>query len=128
MNLKTICMNNLVELIKNLPPLLKEELIGQSIKSIRVEEKEKIMKEINRSASIVVEDVTEQIINSYTTGRNWTRSEYTKDSEDDLYNTFVHISQTFIDKHADQICFERQRTRRRLYYYDSERDSDSDSD
>ena len=121
-------MNNLVELIKNLPPLLKEELIGQSIKSIRVEEKEKIMKEINRSASIVVEDVTEQIINSYTTGRNWTRSEYTKDIEDDLYNTFVHISQTFIDKHADQICFERQRTRRRLYYYDSERDSDSDSD
>ena len=128
MNLKTICMNNLVELIKNLPPLLKEELIGQSIKSIRVEEKEKIMKEINRSASIVVEDVTEQIINSYTTGRNWTRSEYTKDIEDDLYNTFVHISQTFIDKHVDQICVERQRTRRRLYYYDSERDSDSDSD
>ena len=65
MDLKTICMNNLVNLIKNLPPLLKEEVIGQSIKTIREEERLKIMKEIKRSASVVVDDVTEKIINSY---------------------------------------------------------------
>ena len=44
MDLKNICINNLVELIKNLPPLLKEELINNTIKSIKTEAKKKIFK------------------------------------------------------------------------------------
>ena len=127
MDLKTICMNNLVNLIKNLPPLLKEEVIGQSIKTIREEERLKIMKEIKRSASVVVDDVTEKIINSYTTGKSWTRPGYSNDIDNDLYQTFVDISQTFVDRHSDQICFERERTRRR-FYYESDNGSDQESD
>lgn len=123
MNLKTLCMNNLIELIKNLPPLLKEEVISQSVEQIKTEERLKIMKEINRSASIVIEDVTENIINSSKTGIDWIRPEYTKDIDNDLYQTFVNISQNFVDKHIDIFQINKKRSRQ---YFDSDSSSDED--
>ena len=123
MDLKTLCMNNLVELINNLPPLLKEEVISQSVEQIRIQERSKIMKEINRSASIVIEDITENIINSSITGMYWTRPEYTKDIDNDLYQTFVDISENFVDKHIEIF----RTTKRPRQYFESESDSESDS-
>ena len=122
MNLKTICMNNIVQQIKSLPLLLKEEVIQSSIITIREEERKKVIKDINKSASCVIHDITDIIIKSYKSGKNWKRPEYTKNIDDDLYNMFVDISQNFVDKHAENLCF-RKRSR-----YDSDEDSDEECD
>jgi methyl coenzyme M reductase beta subunit len=116
-------MNNLVELIKNLPPLLKEEVIGESMKAIKDEAKQQVMKEIRRSAAIVVDDVTDSLITSRKTGRDIKRPEYTKDIDDELYYTFLDISERFVNKHAEKIVFDN------THHMDSyEDDEDSEQD
>jgi hypothetical protein len=99
MSLKDLCINNFLEQIKKLPPLLKEEITGISINAIRKQERKKILEELVLSCSIVIEDVTQAIIKSYSTGNRWTRSEYTKDMDEDIYKLCVNISQNFIDKY-----------------------------
>ena len=105
MDLKTIYMNNLVEIIRNLPPLLKEEVIGKSMKAIEEDAEKKIIKEIRNSAAIVVEDITELLISSSRTGKLWERPEYTKNINDELYYTFVDISEKFVNNHGEKLIF-----------------------
>lgn len=115
MDLKTLCMNNLVDMIKNLPPQLKDEVIEASIKNIRAEAKaaakKEIMKEIRDSALIVVEDVTELLTSSSRTGKSWKRPEYTKNIDDELYQTFVNIAEQFFNKKEDQLVFNNSAAR-----------------
>ena len=99
MSLRNLCINSLVEEIKKLPPLLKEEITCISTDAIRKQERKKILQELVLSCSIVIQDVTQSIINSYSTGKTWTRSEYTKDMDEDIYKLCVNISQNFIDKY-----------------------------
>lgn len=114
MELQSMCANNLVEMIKNLPPLLKEEIIGQSLKSIKEDAEKKaklsLMKQIRRDAEIVVEDVTNKIVESYKIGTTWNRPDYTKNIDDELYYTFVHISEQFVDRHHEEIIFPHRRS------------------
>jgi hypothetical protein len=129
MSLKTLCMNNLVELIKNLPPLLKEEVLGESMKAIREEAKKHVIKEIRRSAVIVVEDLTDRLITSHRTAQEMKRPEYTNDLDDELYYTFTDISERFVNKHAEKIIFDnppRNRGQQAMYWYHSD-DSDQDN-
>jgi hypothetical protein len=128
MELKTLCINNIAELIKKLPPLLQEEVIKVSIKSIKedAEKKayEKYMKEIKLSAVIVTEDITKLIIRSHQTGINWKRPEYTKDIDDELYHTLVHVSESFVNNNVNVSRFAMDYE----YYYQHNSDSESDSE
>lgn len=131
MSLKTLCMNNIVELIKNLPPLLKEEVLGVSMKAIKEEAKQKVMKEIRRSASIVVDDVTDILIASHKTGQDMKRPEYTKDIDDELYYTLLGISERFVNKHAEKILFDNaphNRRRQEIEPYEESSEDSEDSD
>jgi len=130
MSLKALCMNNLVELIKNLPPQLKEGVIGESMKAIKEEAKQEVMKEIRRSAAIVVDDVTDRLISSHKTGQDMKRPEYTNDIDDELYYTFTDISERFVDKHAEKIVFDNpphHRSKIAMDWYDEESE-DSEQD
>ena len=118
MDLKTIYMNNLVEIIRNLPPLLKEEVIVKSMKAIEEDAEKKIIKEIRDSATIVVEDITELLISSSRTGKLWERPEYTKNINDELYYTFVDISEKFVNNHGEKLIFHTH-----TYSDDSDEDS-----
>jgi hypothetical protein len=111
-------MNNLVEIIRNLPPLLKEEVIGKSMKAIEEDAEKKIIKEIRDSATIVVEDITELLISSSRTGKLWERPEYTKNINDELYYTFVDISEKFVNNHCEKLIFHTH-----TYSDDSDEDS-----
>jgi hypothetical protein len=132
MSLKTICMNNIIELIKNLPPLLKEEVLGVSLKAIKDEAKQQVMKEIRRSAAIVVDDVTDILITSHKTGQDMKRPEYTKDIDDELYYTLLDISDRFVKKHAEKILFDNSPRHRRQpeidIYEEGSEDSESSED
>ena len=123
MDLKTTCINNLVETIKKLPPYLKEEVILKSIKSIREEEKSLIIKEVKNNATVVIEDLIDIIIDSNKTGQNFYRPEYTKNIDDELYQIYVDISQNFVKKYTHQLCFEK---RSRRTPFNSMEFSDSD--
>lgn len=130
MSIKALCMNNLVELIKNLPPQLKEEVIGESLKAIKAEAKQEVMKEIRRSAAIVVDDVTDRLISSHKTGQVMKRPEYTNDIDDELYYTFTDISERFVDKHAEKIVFDNHphhHSKIAMDWYDDESE-DSEQD
>jgi hypothetical protein len=124
-------MKNMTEMIKNLPPLLREEVIGESLKSIKEEAekkaKESLMYQIRRDAEIVVEDVTEKLVRCHSDGTTtWSRPDYTKNIDDELYYTFVHISEQFVHKYAEQIVFTPRR--RRTILSDEEKDEDEDED
>jgi hypothetical protein len=122
MTLQSVCMNNLVEIIKNLPPLLKEEVLGKTMKDIKDEVKQDVIKEIRRSASIVVEDLTDHLISSHKTGQDMKRPEYTNDLDDGIYYTFIDISEQFVKKHIEKIVFDNHMT----YQVSDSDDSDQD--
>jgi methyl coenzyme M reductase beta subunit len=120
MSLQSLCMNNLVNLIKNLPPLMKDEVLGETMKSIKDEVRKDVIKEIRRSAVVVVDDVTEQLISAHKTGRGIKRNEYTKDIDDELYYTILEIAEQFVEKHAEKIVFDNHMDQRDLDDYDDE--------
>jgi hypothetical protein len=126
MSLKALCIKNMIEQIKNLPPVLLEEVIGESLKAIKEEAKAEVIKEMKASSSIVIDDITERIIKSSQTGRVWERPEYTKDIDDELYYTFVDISEQFINKHGEKLIFKP--FRRHDGELSDEYESDSDSE
>lgn len=126
MSLKALCMKNLVELIQNLPPMMKEEVIGKSLEAIENDAKKKVMKEIRRSAAIVTEDVTERIIDASKKGQSWQRPGYTIDIDDELYYTCVDIAQKFVDNNSEKLIFSNGPRYRRQSAVYMENDSDED--
>ena len=132
MDLNTLCMKNLVETIKNLPPILRDEVIGQTTKDIKKEAyenaKKHIMKEIRQSAVIVVEDVTDRMIRSHVTNQDWERPGYTNDIDDELYYTFVDISERFVIKNFETTVFRYQEHNRRQLDMSFEQSSSDEDD
>lgn len=108
MDLKAICLRNMVEQIKQLPPLIQEEVIGHSLKTIREEAKKELLDELKRNSDIVIDDLTDVIVSSRRNGRNWTRPEYTKDIDNDIYHNFVNISEMIVNKYSQEIIFNNQ--------------------
>jgi hypothetical protein len=136
MDLKTLCMNNLVQNIVNLPPQLREKVIGESTKKIKKEAekkaREKIVREVKRTAGIVIEDVMKLIIESQRTGQNWVRPKHTRNIDDDLYYIFVNICEEIVLNNSESLVFGNNsgvRSELNLYpiidYDDLESDSDS---
>ena len=108
MDLKAICLQNMVNQIKQLPPLLQEEVIGHSLQTIKEQAKQEAKKELLaelKNSEIVIDDLTDVIVSSRRNGRNWIRPEYTKDIDNDLYHNFVHISEMIVDKYSHEIIF-----------------------
>jgi predicted nucleic acid-binding protein len=109
MNLKSLCVEELVNSIKNLPPQLRDQIIDKTTTSIEQEAEEKatkkIMNEINRSAVIIVEDVTRKLIDAHKSCEYVTRPTYTKDIDDGLYYTFVQIAERFVNNYAEHLLF-----------------------
>jgi hypothetical protein len=111
--LKNICMGNMVNIIKNIPPLLQEEIIKKSTKTIEKEARkkahkkvhEKIIKEIRYSFLGVIEDTTRDLIEAHITGNYIRRPEYTKNMNDELYNICVNISKQFVQHYGEQLIF-----------------------
>ena len=133
MDLKTLCLDNLVNVIKQLPPILRDEIIGETTKSIKKEAEKnariQIMKEIHRSVSIAVEDITERIINSYGSGHDWKRPEYTYNIDKDIYGMIVDISEKFVQNNAEKLIFNGLRTHHRQsdgMIWSEESDEESD--
>lgn len=106
MNLEKMCMNALIENIQNLPPLLLEKVILQSVKAIKKKEKEKIIEEMKISACAVTEDITDLLIKSHKTGRDWNRPLYTNHLDEDLYQIFVQVSEGFVNNYTEELLCE----------------------
>jgi hypothetical protein len=102
--LKTLCADNLVKLIKNLPPLIRDDVIGETTKVIKLEAEEKVKKKI-RSSAIIVEDLIENIIESRKNGTYWRRPEYTNDIDDEIYNIFVDIAERTVERYQSFLIF-----------------------
>lgn len=132
MDLKTLCLNNIVELIKNLPPQLQEEVIGISTKAIKEEAEKnankKIMKEMKRSAVIVTDDITRRIIKADMTGDIWRRPEYTHDMDDELYYTLVDVAENFVSNNRHLLIFPNNNNRRETIYWPNRRQSSSEEE
>ena len=79
MSLKEICSNNLINMIKNLPPVLKEELLGKSQKEIESEERLKVIKEMTYYLPCIIENMVSERIKEID-GNNY--KEYPEMSQD----------------------------------------------
>ena len=128
MDLKAICLQNMFDQIKQLPPLLLEEVIGHSLKTIKEqakqEAKNELLAELKRDSELVIDDLTDAIASSRRNGGNWVRPEYTKDIDDDIYHNFVHISEMILNKYSQEIIFNNPRTLYDAGYSDFEEESD----
>ena len=95
MSLKEICKKNILSQILNLPPILKEEILNESIVEIKKQIKKDLIKEIVSECEFIIDDITNNIIinnnNLY-----WTRSNHTSHIDNDLYQIFVVAAQNFI--------------------------------
>jgi len=93
----------MVSQIKQLPPLLHEEVLGYSLQTINEEAKKQAKKELLEDSEIVINDLTDIIVKARKNGNDWVRPEYTKNIDDDIYNNFVHISEMIVNKYSQQI-------------------------
>ncbi len=109
MDLKAICLQNMIHQIKQMPPLLQEELIGYSLKTIKEqakqEAKKELLAELKRDSHIVINDLTDKIVESRRTGTYWTRPHYTPNIDDIYYQYFVDISEMIVNKYDKEIIF-----------------------
>lgn len=110
MDLKAICLQNMVNQIKQMPPLLQEELIGHSLKTIKEqakqEAKKELLAELKRDSEIVIDDLTNRIVECRRSGTCWTRPQYTQNIDDNIYYNFVDISEMIVNKYAQEIIFQ----------------------
>lgn len=109
MSLKELCLKNMAEQIKNLPPLLKEEVLGMTIQSIKDdaerEAKKKIIMELKQSAQMVTQDLVNRMIESHLTSTTWFRPSYTQDMDEDVYQSLVEVSDGFVTTFQQQLMF-----------------------
>jgi hypothetical protein len=109
MNLKELCVKNLVYEIDNMPPLLKEEVIGISISNLERNLEKKLESKIKRKvidnflvdAEVVIDDIIDKLLDN---NNFWRRPAYTEDMDDDIYNIYVQICNRFVQKYQDILC------------------------
>ena len=92
-------MLKLMEQINNSPPIIKE-LISDEV------EKELIKKNIRNNriySSMIVKDLTEIIIKSKITGKDYSRLDYTLFINDDLYYSYVEIAENFVNTYYNKL-------------------------
>ena len=99
MSLKDLAMENIVDMIKSLPPLLQEEVIGETRKSIKNEVKNEVIQEFKNTSSFVIEDLTQCL----TSGNTFKRSSYSIDIDDDLFYTYMYISERFVHNYGEYL-------------------------
>ena len=119
MCLKSLCVKNIVEMIKNLPPLLKDEIMGEALKEIREDEKKKMMKEVREIGVVAVEDISSAMTESFRNGVHWTRPDYLENIDDDLYHMFVDIAEYFTYKNQDTLTLSRSESSYSIHDVDS---------
>lgn len=105
MDLQSLCRTNMVNQIKNLPPVLKEEIVEISIKEIRKEADKKAMKKVLTDVRIVIQDLTNILISSHKSGKDFRRPKYTKDMDDSLFDTCLQVAEDFVNTHAETLLF-----------------------
>ena len=105
MDLQSICRKNMVNQIKNLPPVLKEEIIKISIKKIQKEADKKAMKKVLTNVRVVIQDLTSILILSHKSGKDFCRPKYTKKMDDILFDTCLQVSEDFVNTHAETLLF-----------------------
>ena len=115
MTLKDIVVNELVNNISNLPPLLKEEVIQKSLYQIERDIRKTVIKE---QSAIIANDVystTTSIFNDIANG------EYVLYKPDDVvYNTSIDIAKDIYNQRKESTFY--QYTKPRNYYSDDETD------
>lgn len=119
MCLKSLCIKNMVEMIKNLPPLLKDEIMGEALKEIREDEKKKMMKDVRELGVVAVEDISSAMTESFRNGVHWTRPDYLKNIDDDLYHMFVDIAEYFTHKNQETLNVSRSESSYSIHDVDS---------
>jgi len=115
MTLKDIVVNELVNNISNLPPLLKEEVIQKSLCQIERDIRKKVIKEQSAIIANDVYSMTTSIFNDITNG------EYVLYKPDDvIYNTSVDIAKDIYNQRKELTLY--QYTQPLNYYSDDETD------
>jgi hypothetical protein len=87
-------MNNLVFEIKSLPPLIKEEVLGVTLDSI----KNDIKKEISQSSVEIIEELTKSLILSEQKSEYWNPLPR-MDIDIILYKNYIDIALNFVKNH-----------------------------
>jgi len=117
-SLKDLSMNVIIRQVKDLPPVLRDELIGKTISSLEKNVYSNVMKNIVDNMENMVSDLTHLILKH---GDNWTKPTYMEKIDYNLYQVCVNIATA----NANRIDAEVQK--RHIpdrYRYDPDQDSD----
>lgn len=103
MNLRTLCQTNMVKQIKNLPPMLKEEIVDISMKEF----KKDAIKKVTTDIRIVIKDLTDLLIDSHKNGNCFRRPKYTEDMDDILFDTCLQVAEDFVRDYSECLLFNK---------------------
>lgn len=99
MTLKDIVVNELVNNISNLPPMLKEEVIQKSLYRIEKDIRKRIIKEESANISKDIYSISTSVFNDIANG------EYVQYKSDDvLYNTSIDIAKCIYNQRRELYC------------------------
>ena len=100
MTLKDIVVNELVNNIINLPPILKEEVIQKSLYQIEKDTRKRIIKEESANISKDIYSISTSVFNDLVNG------EYVQYKPDDiLYNTSIDIAKDIYNQRKELESF-----------------------
>jgi hypothetical protein len=121
MNLKTICMDNLVIEIKNLPLQIKEDLLDVSLNQIKKE----IIKDICLLSVEIINELTRSLILSKQRYEKW-NPPHRPDIDLTLYKTYISIAEIFVMNYNVELDIDIHANKRmRLFRQDISSDEDS---
>ncbi len=119
MTLKDIVVNELVNSITNLPPILKEEVIQKSLYQIEKDTRKRIIKEESVNISKDIYSISTSVFNDIANG------EYVQYKPDDiLYNTSIDIAKYIYNQKKELYC--SQYTQPSMYYINNSDDETDD--
>jgi hypothetical protein len=113
MTLKSLAKKKLLQEIKNIPPVLLDE-ISDDIKQTRIDQIKKktvtdFLKRLKSEANIVISDITQLIISSHRSGMNWVRPSYMDNIDHRLYGIYVNIAENFAQEYYKNSIIIRNR-------------------
>lgn len=118
MTLKEICLNNLIIMINNLPPVLKDEVIGKSKKDMESEARLKVIQEMKYYLPYIIENMVSERIKEIE-GINLTRNVYPQMSQD-IINICEDTSENVTRLIENKVMNNAMHTNQYMYQSDSD--------
>ena len=103
MSLRQLALQNMTAAIVSLPPQLKEEIVGTTLKSIEVRIRAEVTNELTSNIEILSRGLVQQHVDSLRTGAMIVPPKYTRTMNPKIYYLINSMASNFVHDHGEAI-------------------------